>query len=35
MVDLGDWLDENHRIPGADEDPEGDSPMSEHSQGAH
>jgi endogenous inhibitor of DNA gyrase (YacG/DUF329 family) len=35
LVDLGEWLDENHRIAGTADDPDEDSPMSERSPGAH
>jgi endogenous inhibitor of DNA gyrase (YacG/DUF329 family) len=35
LIDLGEWLDEHHRIPGSPEDPDEDAPIRERSPGAH
>lgn len=32
LIDLGDWLDESHRIPGTTAEPEGDFPPPDESQ---
>jgi uncharacterized protein len=35
LIDLGDWLDENHRIVDATQDDAEDSPETERSSGTH